>query len=320
MRKFLFFLCVVLILVFTFNQKARALYIRDWLICGPFQEAVLEDEVIQNEQGLSPQVGHISSGKEWRELNTIKNIIDFEGRLAFGPNDGAVGYAFCEILSDKNQIALLKLKSDDGIKVWLNGENIITQDIARGLQFEDIVTVYLKKGENKLLVKVNDYYGGWGFSCNLLSVDGNEISGLKFEPPALASEKVVVKNITASSVQDRDINSYNPLYLIDSDEETRWSSDHTDPQHVIIEFSTPEKLKRIDLLWETAYAKKYALSISLDGESWQEIYSTDSGEGGREIILLKKPVEAKFLKLVGLERGTDWGYSLLEIEIYGIKE
>ncbi len=62
------------------------------------------------------------------------------------------------------------------------------------------------------------------------------------------------------------------------------------------------------------------MSISLDGENWWEIYSTDSGRGGREVILLKKPIEAKFLKLVGLKRGTDWGYSLWEIEIYGIKE
>ena len=121
------------------------------------------------------------------------------------------------------------------------------------------------------MVKVNDYYGGWGFSCNLLSVDGNEISGLKFDPPALASEKLIVKNITASSAQDKDINSYSPLYLI-------------------------------------------------DGESWQEIYSTDSDKGGCEVIPLKEPVEAKLLKLLTLERGTDWGCSLWEIEIYGKKQ
>jgi len=320
-RKFLFSLCVVLILVFTFNQRARAKHIRDWLICGPFQEAELEDEVIQNERGLSPQVSHISSGKEWRELNSIENIIDLEGRFAFGMNEKSVGYAFCNILSNKDRIALFKLRSDDGIKVWLNGENIITNDVARGLGTEeDVVTAYLTKGENRLLIKVSDHYGGWGFSCDLVSIGGSEIAGLKFEPAALSLKRIPVKNITASSIQDGDSNSYSPLYAVDADEKTRWSSRHADPQHVIIEFSRPEKLKRIDLLWETAYAKKYVLSASLDGENWQEIYSTDSGEGGREVILLKKPVEAKLLKVLTLERGTDWGYSLWEIEIYGKKQ
>lgn len=321
MRKFLFSLCVVLSMVFTFSQKALALYIRDWLICGPFQKAELEDEVIQNEPELSPQVSHISSGKEWRELNSIKNIIDLEGRLAFGMNEESVGYAFCKILSNKDQIVLFKLRSDDGIKVWLNGENIITNDVARGLGTEeDIVTAYLTKGENRLLIKVSDHYGGWGFSCDLVSIDGSKIAGLKFEPAALSLKRIPVKNITASSIQGEDSNSYSPLYAVDADEKTRWSSQHADPQYVTIEFNKKEKLKRIGLLWEAAYAKKYVLSTSLDGENWQEIYSTDSGEGGHQIILLEKPVEAKFLKLVASERGTDWGYSLWEIEIYGKKQ
>ena len=236
-------------------------------------------------------------------------------------NEESVGYAFCKILSNKDQIVLFKLRSDDGIKVQLNGENIITNNVARGLGTEeDIVTAYLRKGENKLLIKVSDHYGGWGFECDLVSIDGSEIAGLKFKPAALSLKRIPVKNITASSIQGGNSNLYNPLYAVDADEKTRWSSQHADPQYATIEFNKKEKLKRIDLLWETAYAKKYVLSTSLDGENWQEIYSTDSGKGGCEVIPLKEPVEAKLLKLLTLERGTDWGYSLWEIEIYGKKQ
>lgn len=311
---------ILIVLGITLSTPSDALYIRNWLLCGPFQEAKLESKIIEDEAGLSPKESDVSLGVKWEEFNSVENIIDFEGPIAFGKNERCVGYAYCEIISDKNRTVLLKVGSDDGIKIWINGENILDNDVARGLHEQDIVTAYLKKGKNRFLIKVNDKYIGWGFYCNILDRNGKEIEGLEFDPEAIPLGRVITEKIKVTSIQGEDTELFNPVYMLDGDAATRWSSQHSDPQQVTLEFGQPEKLKRIDLVWETACGKKYSLSTSVDGENWDEIYSTDSGKGGHEIILLEEPVKAKFLRFEGLERGTDWGYSLYEFKVYGFKE
>jgi len=56
------------------------------------------------------------------------------------------------------------LGSDDGIEVWLNGEKLLSNDVARGPGADqDRVTLELKAGENRLLLKIYNQGGGHGF-------------------------------------------------------------------------------------------------------------------------------------------------------------
>ena len=60
------------------------------------------------------------------------------------------------------------LGSDDGLEVWLNGEKLLSNNVARGPGADqDHVVFELKAGENRLLLKIYNRSGGHGFYFGL---------------------------------------------------------------------------------------------------------------------------------------------------------
>jgi alpha-galactosidase len=85
-------------------------------------------------------------------------------RKAIGPFEFCVAYGYTEIESIHPRETILRCGSDDGIRIWLNGKIIHSNDTGRGYRLgEDEAPIYLKAGINRLLVKVVNYRAGWGF-------------------------------------------------------------------------------------------------------------------------------------------------------------
>ncbi len=100
----------------------------------------------------------------------------------FGGNFCA-GYLRTNIWSDTNQKARAELGSNDGIKAWFNGELIHSNDLSRTVgPGDDIVEINLKKGWNKLMLKIRQLGGSWGASARIRNVDGSKIKNLKTQP------------------------------------------------------------------------------------------------------------------------------------------
>jgi hypothetical protein len=66
------------------------------------------------------------------------------------------------------------------------------------------------------------------------------------------------------------------------------------------------------LSWENAYASAYDVLVSNDGQVWTNVFSTVSGDGGLDDVDFPR-TQSRYLKLVGIRRGTAWGYSLFEV-------
>jgi len=80
------------------------------------------------------------------------------------PNEQAVAYALAYVRSPDDRRTYALLGSDDGVRLWLNDELVHTNPAYRGASpDEDRVLVTLKKGWNKVLLKVLQGGGGWGF-------------------------------------------------------------------------------------------------------------------------------------------------------------
>ena len=47
------------------------------------------------------------------------------------------------------------------------------------------------------------------------------------------------------------------------------------------------------------------------------MYSTTTGDGGVDDITLSSPASGRYVRLLGTQRGTMYGYSLYEMEVYG---
>ena len=59
----------------------------------------------------------------------------------------------------------------------------------------------------------------------------------------------------------------------------------------------------------------YRIEVSPDAQSWHTVWATDSGDGGVDNDAFA-PAQARFVRMVGVRRGTVFGYSLWELEVY----
>ncbi|HVK05906.1 MAG TPA: alpha-glucosidase/alpha-galactosidase [Armatimonadaceae bacterium] len=149
--------------------------ILDWKLLGPFPNgsAGITVEFAPSVEGAvvgaaGPDLGQTAQSGEkqmsWRELTASKKGYANLSR-ALGNTANAVAYAYARLDAIHGRETVLRCGSHDGIKVWLNGEVVHANDVKRGYAFgEDEIPVFLREGENHLVVKVSNHGGPWGFS------------------------------------------------------------------------------------------------------------------------------------------------------------
>ncbi|MHC4461785.1 MAG: HEAT repeat domain-containing protein [Planctomycetota bacterium] len=100
---------------------------------------------------------------------------------ALGGNNRAA-YLRNKVWSVKSQKVRLELGSDDGIKVWLNGQLVYANNVTRAAGAgQDKVEVTLKQGWNLLLLKITQSGGEWAACARLRRLDGSKLEGLKVQ-------------------------------------------------------------------------------------------------------------------------------------------
>lgn len=123
------------------------------------------------------------------------------------------------------------------------------------------------------------------------------------------------KVATASSYERGLFGSYPASKAVDGDPSTRWASHWSDPQWLSVDLGAAKTVARVVLRWEAAYGKAYRVEVSSDGVAWSSAYATVSGDGGTDVLQFA-PVSARYVRLTGTQRGTSYGYSLYDFEIY----
>jgi len=113
-----------------------------------------------------------------------------------------------------------------------------------------------------------------------------------------------------------------PAGINDGDPATRWGSAHRDNEYITIDLAQTCYIDHLVLRWEAAYASKYSIGLGEDTTALQTIVLT--GSGGKERVDLAAQMIAqgltargRYLRLTGIERATQYGTSLYEIEAYG---
>ncbi len=78
--------------------------------------------------------------------------------------ENAAHYLFRVLTADRAQSLSLSLGSDDAIKLWINGKEVLAHDVQRGVApDQEKVTIDLRAGENRLLMKIVNAAAGSGF-------------------------------------------------------------------------------------------------------------------------------------------------------------
>ncbi len=96
---------------------------------------------------------------------------------------------------------------------------------------------------------------------------------------------------------------------------SRWESEYSDPQWIMIDLGQERCIETVRILWEGAYSASYEVQTSDDGDTWHTAYSNDNGKGGTDIITIT-PTEARYLRIMGKSRSTWFGHSIHEIEVF----
>jgi hypothetical protein len=122
---------------------------------------------------------------------------------------------------------------------------------------------------------------------------------------------------TASSQEN---SSYPASYAVDGSRTTRWSSAYSNSQWIRADLGRLRQLSRVRLYWEVAYGAQYKFQVSNNGTTWTDAPDTNGnviqyGAVGKVDTLLA-PVTARYVRMLGIARGTGYGYSIWEFEVY----
>jgi beta-glucanase (GH16 family) len=124
------------------------------------------------------------------------------------------------------------------------------------------------------------------------------------------------KSITTSSIRDNNQGAF----AVDGNQSSRWESDFSDPQFIIVDLATTYALNRVEIDWEAAYATQYQIQLSNDKQQWTTASSITSGNGGTDVFNLNGQ-NARYIRMYGTQRTTirnvQYGYSIFEFEVYG---
>jgi hypothetical protein len=127
--------------------------------------------------------------------------------------------------------------------------------------------------------------------------------------PVLVSQG---KPTTASSTE----NAGTPASAAtDGNTGTRWSSAFSDPQWIQVDLGSSVSISQVVLNWEAAYGKAFQIQVSNDAAGWSSIYSTTTGTGGTQTLSVSGA--GRYVRMYGTQRGTGYGYSLWEFQVYG---
>src|SRR3954451_13914521 len=118
--------------------------------------------------------------------------------------------------------------------------------------------------------------------------------------------------VVASSIEPG--TSFTADLAVDGDPGTRWASGYDDAAWFQLDLGTSTRLGKIVLRWEAAYGSAYKIQVSDDGSTWTTATEVTAGDGGTDTLWLD--TTGRYVRLQGIHRATQYGYSLYEAEVY----
>lgn len=171
----------------TVNLTAVFGWLTDWKAIGPFENtgragfaSVFPPEKLID---LDAELDGKSGKVRWVPLKADGDYGIVDLNKPFGPLKEVTGYAMTEFHSDKARKVELRLGSQNGWKIWLNGQELFARDeYHRNMEIDQYrVAAELKPGKNVILVKVcqneqkEEWTKNWDFQLRVTDAIGTPI-------------------------------------------------------------------------------------------------------------------------------------------------
>jgi hypothetical protein len=190
--------------------------------------------------------------------------------------------------------------------VELNGQNIsgpisvpVTGSFQTYATTANITTPALTTGQKTLRI--------------VMDASSLNINYLNFALNGSTSNLALNKTAVASSVEATGFEASN---AVDGSGTTRWSSSFSDPQSIYVDLGATYSINRVKITWEAAYASAYQIQVSNTTSGWTTIRSVT---GNTALVNDQTGLSGtgRYLRINGTARGTAYGYSIFELEVYG---
>ncbi|OAB33034.1 chemotaxis protein [Paenibacillus glacialis] len=148
-----------------------------------------------------------------------------------------------------------------------------------------------------------------------LSANSNSATATTSANPTTGTNLALGKTAVASSVE---ASGFEASKATDGNSSTRWASNEgSNNEWIYVDLSVTQSVYQVKLNWEDAYAKGYKIQVSDDKTTWTDAYTATTGNGAIDDITFSTPKSGRYVRVLGVTRGTAYGYSLFDFEVYG---
>ncbi|MBK7106928.1 MAG: DUF4838 domain-containing protein [Ignavibacteriae bacterium] len=303
--KFIFLLFLKINIVFSQNNYVRINeWITEWNLIGPFQleesidninhlQKFEKDYLIEfgGENNFTFNYEKIIQVNEeklkWTKIYSKDSIINLDE--AISKKSYITAYAYKEINFENDGTYIFSLGTNDGGKLWINDIEVWDYSSGRGLKpDENLIPVLMKKGKNKILLKIEERGNYWGFCARFINfkidkyLEQNNIFNVVSFPNGKAElrfslNKEIVKNLFKEVKLEIFSDEFNNKLI--------WSGIWN--QKNIMELSINENV-----------FKKYLLKISAernDNKFWNKTIQFNSGVRSKYVLFENKKTAYKIV-------------------------
>ena len=281
---------------------------------GPEQHTAL----IENSYGGADNAEEFCEKSQWVNLESNKAL--FEGWLDRMWNDAS------------------------GVMLWMSGASYPSMVWQTYDYYGDLTGAYF--GCKQACEPVHIYWNPVTEEVKVANTSSKDIEGLTAEAEVYnmdgqlverysekgsvdALSNAVAKCFKLKFSTERDILSLNcpavassttqgePSFVTDGKDDTRWAALRADNEWIYVDLGSEKPVGGVRLNWEAAYGKSYKIQVSNDAKSWTEVYKTDEGREGINEVFFPKEVKARYVRMLGIELGWWYGYSLWSMDVLG---
>jgi len=157
-------------------------FVKSWLLLGPIPLQPQKDpakawehlpgyetdylKTVGGEANLAAKAGDAvkigTKTLKWKRVQSADSIVTLV--TLFYTTFPVFSYAYAEVVAGEAGVQMIGLGSNDGVTAFVNGEKVFDYPGARPTKIDgNLLPVLLKKGTNKILLKIEQHGNKWGF-------------------------------------------------------------------------------------------------------------------------------------------------------------
>lgn len=248
----------------------------------------------------------------------------FASSISLSPNNGQVpvGEDYTITVSVMNQFREPMVVNTDNVEYRLHaidGNNTLTDTDAGTLT---VVTDNASSDEGANAPGVNIVFSRPG-SYALTAIDGIATDTAYIDARNFSDINLALNRPATATSREND--GMDARYATDGNMETRWGSiwgadyaeDVKDNQNITVDLEDCFYINRVKMYWQDARAAEYMLQTSTDGTDWVTVKTVKDSPKEETVTFDEAP--ARYVRMQGVRRNMDYGYSIYEFEVYGTR-